>query len=290
MTYSIAVVCRKRGFTEIRQKQGWFSYPVPDFEWGFFPAEDDQVICRDQFANAGYDLIFWEDWVRCTWVGDAPIPIYAAIVDSNTSPRRRKLYRERVQDADVLLIDQDKLSSFNGLKKPTFRWQYAVNENVFTPHPKTVDAGYHVAKTDARGALGQVLRQHSQDTGYSLTMGGGMTISQYAARLGAARIIVHKPTFKQCRSHRYFDALASGACLLTERVWSVNEDAFLPGVHFAEWSSEDDLCEQINELLTTGLWQRIADAGRDHVLRFHTWQTRAQELIGIIERVQGVET
>lgn len=283
--YNVAVVCRKKAFEQTRRKLGWWSYPVPDLEWSFYPVEDGQVVNKNKLANLGHDLIVWEDWCWNDWVGDAPLPIYAVIVDSNTSPRRGKVYHERAKQADVLLVDQDKLSRFNSTKKLTFRWQYAVNEFVFAPRQKTVDVGYHVAKTPARGALGQSLRAYCLDAGHSLTMGGGLTIDQLANRYGAARVVVHKSTFPQCRSHRFFDALASGACLITDRVWTVSEDRFLPGTHFVEWSSEDDLQAQITALLETGMWARYAEAGYNHVLGFHTWATRARELVSIIEGI-----
>jgi hypothetical protein len=280
---NVAVVCRKKAFDETRRKIGWFSYPVPDLEWTFYPVEDDLPVNKNKLADKGHDVIFWEDWVWNTWVGDASIPIYAAIVDSNTSPRRRKRYVERAKLADVLLIDQDKLTPFGKTGKKAFRWQYAVNEFVFAPRQKTVDVGYHVARTPARAALGPVIKQHCAMMQHSLTMGGGKTIDQYANLIGSARIVVHKATHEQCRSHRFFDALASGSCLLTERVWTVNEDQFHPGSHYAEWSDPDHLQKQITDLLQSGQWSQIAEAGRAHVIRLHTWRTRAEQLHKIIE-------
>jgi len=279
---NVAVVCRKKGFDETRLKMGWWSYPVPDFEWAFYPLEDGQAIDKNKLAQKGHDVIFWEDWVWNDFVGDAPIPIYAAIVDSNTSGRRKKRYEGRAKQADVLLIDQDKLTHFGKTGRPTFRWQYAVNEHVFAPQQKTIDVGYHVVRTPGRSALTEPIRTLCRENGYSLTDGGGMTITQYANRIGSARIVVHKATREQCRSHRFFDALSSASCLLTDRVWGVNEDRFMAGSHFVEWQSAADLQTQIVDLLETGRWQQIADAGRAHIMLHHTWRTRAAQLKGII--------
>jgi len=283
MTYKVAVVCRKKGFDETRKKLGWWSYPVPDFEWAFFPVEEKQIVNKNKFADRGFDLIFWEDWALNTWEGENAIPIYAAIVDSNTSAKRRKSYTARAMQSDVLLIDQDKLTPFGKTGRPAFRWQYAVNEHVFAPRQKTVNVGYHVVHTDGRAALTNPIRQHCRMMGYSLTDGGNFTIDQYANFIGSAQIVVHKSTREQCRSHRFFDALASGACLLTDRVWAVQEDRFLPGTHFVEWTNVNHLQSRITELLESGQWEVIANAGREHVLRFHTWRTRAEQLKGIIE-------
>jgi len=281
--YKVAVVCRSKAFEETRKKIGWWSYPVPDFEWQFFPVEEKQVVNKNKFADRGFDLIFWEDWAQNTWEGDKAIPIYAAIVDSNTSAKRRKKYTERAMQSDVLLIDQDKLTPFGKTGRPAFRWQYAVNEHQFAPRQKTIDVGYHVAFTEARAALTDPIRQHCRMMGYSLSDGGGNTIDRYANLIGSARIVVHMGTREQCRSHRFFDALASGSCLLTDPVWSVQEDRFVPWKHFVEWTNVNHLQSRITELLESGQWEVIANAGREHVLRYHTWRTRAAQLKGIIE-------
>lgn len=283
MTYKVAVVCRKKAFEETRKKLGWWSYPVPDFEWTFFPVEEKQVVNKNKFADRGFDLIFWEDWALNRWVGDSTIPIYAAIVDSNTSAKRRKSYTARAKQSDVLLIDQDKLTPFGVTGRPTFRWQYAVNEYQFMPRQKTVDVGYHVTFTKERAALTAPIRNHCRLMRYSLSDGGNHPIDRYANFIGSARIVVHKSTREQCRSHRFFDALASGSCLLTDRVWAVTEDKFKPGKHFVEWTDVDHLQKQITHLLESGQWDVIANAGRAHVLMHHTWRTRAEQLLKIIE-------
>ena len=283
MTYKVAVVCRKKGFEATRKKVGWWSYPVPDFEWKFFPVEEKQVVNKNKFADRGFDFIFWEDWVFNSWEGNKAIPIYAAIVDSNTSARRRKKYVARAKQSDVLLIDQDKLTPFGETGRPAFRWQYAVNEHQFAPRQKEVDVGYHVVFTKGRAALSEPIRNHCRMMGYSLSEGGNHSIDRYTNLIGSARIVVHKSTREQCRSHRFFDALASGSCLLTDRVWAVQEDKFKPGKHFAEWEDADHLLKEITRLLESGQWEVIANAGRAHVLTHHTWRTRAEQLKGIIE-------
>lgn len=281
---NVAVVCRAKSFAETRRKQGWWSYPVPDLEWTCYPVQDGERLTRADFERQGHDLVVWEDWCWPIWEGRSGIPIYAVVVDSNTSSRRRKLYLERAKAADVLLIDQDRLDVFGKLGKPVFRWQYAVNEQVFAPSQKQIDVAYHVARTDERAALAEPLAAFCREREYSLTMGGGMTIDQYAARLAAARICVHKATWPQCRSHRFFDALAAGCCLLTDPVQPVAEDGFIPGRHFMEWDGLADLTRQVALLLDSGQWNVIAQAGQGWVLRHHTWRTRASELMTIIER------
>lgn len=287
MDINVAVVCRAKMYAETRRKLGWWSYPVPDLNWTFYPVADGETINKNKLAKAGHDLIVWEDWCWPTWDGTSAIPIYAVMVDSNTSPRRRKLYLERAQSADVLLVDQDRLTPFRVTGRPIYRWQYAVNEQVFAPQPKDIDVAYHVEHTPERATLHGPLVSFCRERGLSLTTGGGLTIDQYAVRLGSARIVVHKATHEQCRSHRFFDALASGACLLSDRVWTVPEDGFVPGQHFSWWETPGDLFSRLEHLLTTGRWQPIALAGQAFVLARHTWRTRAAELVMITGERQG---
>jgi len=281
---SVAVVCRAKGFDETRLKLGWWSHGVPDLDWAFYPAIDGQVINKDRLAAQGHDLIVWEDWVWNTWEGTSSIPIYAVMVDSNTSPRRRRNYIARAKQADVILVDQDHLKTFRGMGKPVYRWSYGVNPAVFRAQDKTVDVAYHVQHTDDRSKLHDYLRGWTQNNSqWRVTMGGNMTIAQYAVRIGQARIVVHKRTHEQCRSHRFFDALAAGCCLLTDRGWSVNEDGFRPGHHFLEWNDYRDLTEMIERLLETNEWTKYANVGQAFVLSRHTWAHRAAEFIRIVE-------
>jgi glycosyltransferase involved in cell wall biosynthesis len=280
---NVAIVCRAKSFEETRRKLGWWAYPVHGLDWTFYPTADEEIVNKDTLAKAGHDLIVWEDWCIPVWTGSSAIPVYAVIVDSNTSPRRRKNYIERAKQADVLLIDQDRLSAFEPWGRRVYRWQYAVNEHLFSPRSKEIDVAYHVGRTDERTVLHDPLVAYCRAQGYAFTTGGGLTIDQYANRLNSARIVVHKSTHEQCRSHRFFDALASGACLLTDRVWAVPEDGLIAGKHFIEWFNPVDMHEKITDLLATGSWNQIAQAGHGFVMARHTWRTRAAELVQIIE-------
>lgn len=278
-----AVVCRLKGFDELRQKLGWWSYDVPDLTWDFIPVDDGDVVDKDDLARE-HDLIIWEDWCWPTWKGISCIPVYAVMVDSNTSARRRKMYQGRAKQATALLVDQDDLATFEGASIPAYRWSYGVNEQVFAPRQKEVDVAYHVVATPERGALQDYLQAWLKDhPTISASFGDNLTIDQYAARLGTARIAVHKRTHPQCRSHRYFDALASGCCLLAERGQDVVEDGFIPGRHYLEWTSPTELVGQIADLLESGRWWSIAEAGRAFVLARHTWAHRAAQLVRILE-------
>lgn len=280
---NLAIVCRAKAFADTRMKLGWWSYPVPHLEWTFYPCADGDVVSLDDLARQ-HDAVIYEDWVWIQWEGRRTIPVLAVMVDSNTSDRRRERYRERARQADVLLVDQDDLWAFSGLGRPVYRWSYGVNEQVFFPRPKRTDVAYHVARTAERGALGTWLDRFMATRSYSYAAGGGMPCEVYAQRIGQARLLVHKSSAPQCRSHRFFDALASGCCLLTDPIQQVVEDGFVPGAHFVEYASHEALGQHLDTLMISGAWQAIADAGYAFVLAHHTWAHRAAALVSILQK------
>ena len=52
-----------------------------------------------------------------------------------------------------------------------------------------------------------------------------------------------------------------------------------------EWATLGELATQIEHLLRTGLWETIAQEGRQFVLENHTWKHRASEFISIVEEL-----
>jgi hypothetical protein len=281
----IAVICRQKGHAELRQKVGWWSYPVPDLKWTLLPQAAEFAVNTAALQEVGFDAIVHEDWVRGDLVGHH-LPTFYSVVDSNTSERRRDQYRAYAQGlpADVILLDQDEPALWTDLGRRVHRWQYAVNEHRFRPLVKTVDVACHLAPTEARRELGGRLAAFGQQRPYLMALAHSLPSGEYADALGRAKIVVHLPTHPQCRTHRVFDALAAGCCLLTAPLPCISGDGFIPGQHYHEWHDWTELATLIDHLLVTGGWQDIAAAGRAFVLRHHTWQTRAAELAAIMRK------
>lgn len=279
----VAVICRQKGHAELRAKLGWWSYPVPEFRWLLCPQSDGFAINTADLQLAGCHVIVHEDWVRGELVGHH-LPCFYSVVDSNTSARRLEQYRAYAhRQADVVLLDQDDPAQWAGLDLSVHHWPYAVNETVFKPGPKTVDVACHVERTPARQALVGRLAEWGQHQPYHIALSNGLSSADYAAALGRAKIVVHLSTHPPCRSHRVFDALAAGACLLTSPLPDTG-DGFRPGTHYLEWHDFAELTHLIDDLLTTGAWQMTAEQGRAFVLERHTWRIRATELNAIMRR------
>ncbi len=285
MTSLCAIVLRRaKDAADGWRKHGWWSYSVPGLEWAVLPVERGQEVSLSWLEEQA-DFIVIEDWAWPNLVGQTEKPLLYVVVDSNTSTRRLAVYQQYAAHirARVILVDQDELKNFCQIG-PSYRWAYAVNEMVFHPLDKTVDVAYHCARTPERSALGDYLACWMKDRPYIYTTGCNFSIAVYAALLGRAKICVHLGTHPQCRSHRLFDALASGCCLLTSPLPYIDGDGLCPGVHYEVFHSPGELTDKIAVLLSTGHWQEIAERGREYVLAHHTWTTRAEELKAILAK------
>ena len=279
-----AVILRGRDLHSRRlPKTGWWTYPVDGFEWTLYGADDGSVYYREKLAALGHDVIIYEDWQWSAVIGTG-IPLVYVIVDSNTSEKRHQRYRRHARGlgVDLILLDQDKPKRFRDIA-PALHWGYGVNERVWSePETKPVDVAYHVARTEERGALGRWLREFMAERPYVFTMGGGLEMETYIRSIRNAKVVIHTPTALQCRTHRIFDTLASGGCLLSSVLPTISGDGFEPGKHYVQWRDRDMLGRQIIDLLETGNWKHIAKQGKEFVLGHHTWAHRAAELHTIL--------
>lgn len=286
---NVAVILRGSDMRERRLlKTGWWTYEVPEFTWTLYPAKDIDVFYRDQLAQRGHQAIIYEDWQWSGVIGPPVIPLVYVIVDSNTSEKRLIWYRKNAagQGSDLILLDQDNPKRFRDIA-PARRWAYGVNEQVwYPPETKSIDVGYFCVTTPERAALARWLdgfaKEHPE---YVMRRSSQLDMPQYIEVVRQSKLVIHLPTEPQCRTHRVFDVLASGGCLLTAPWATISGDDFEPGTHYVEWRDYDELGAQIVHLLETGEWQQIARQGREHVLSHHTWAHRARELRTILGEV-----
>jgi hypothetical protein len=272
---NVALVYRSRSPEDgaaMRLKIGLWSYPVPEFTWTGYGVANGFTLDRGKLK--GHDLIFLEDWVHGEFTGDGP-PVAYWIVESNSSPRREANYHAYAERANLVLLDQDRL---DGWPVPAHRLAYAVNEHVFRPLEKTIDVAYHVQKTPERDEVGKWLADFCKARGYSYAS-GWLPVREYAESMGRARVVVHYDHRPQCRSHRVFDALACGACLVTSPLPEIDGDGFKLSEHYLEWHNQDELGRLIDWSLKN---RETAMRGYHKVLTCHTWATRAKQLWAIL--------
>jgi hypothetical protein len=82
---------------------------------------------------------------------------------------------------------------------------------------------------------------------------------------------------------RVFEALASGALLVTDRIPNGQTELFKPGVHLVEYSTDAELLEVVTYYLEHEEERmRIAQAGRELALAQHTYQQRIQFILDTV--------
>ena len=269
---------------------GHWSYPVPEFTWDVYPLPRRFELDLDQFVG-DYDLVFHEDTKAWgSFVGDrSRLPVVYMVRDSTLSEDH---YRVRVQQAreqaDLILVDWDRLERFEGLGVPVRRLSHCVNERLFRDYgePKIIDVAFHMAckGCPGRAELRDWLREFCAARGYSYAA-GIMIGEEYPKALSRAKIVVNLERTPDTRAHRVFDALACRTCLLTSPEPEVSGEVRQAGLHYVEWRTYEELGEQIDVLLKTGAWENYARHGYWLVHQHHTWWIRAGELRKILLEV-----
>lgn len=290
----IAVVYKNRNINERENRAvGWWSYPTPEFEFDFFPAVP--MMGTGDFQD--YDLILHEDTCKThTWVRSPHGPPLAYLdIDSTLSPNHHQARLNLARQADLVLVDHELLDRFKPTKKPVRRLNYCVNDRVFRPSEvRSIDVCFHCGSGESRGLPGGRERNEirAQLGEYCAARGlayvsGGVGLEEYAAHMGAARVVVNWPRTPTNRPHRVFDAMASGAALLTGPLPPVDGDHREAGMHYREFGTQAEMLAALDELLVGG-WKGYGLAGYALVAGYHTWAIRAQELRQILAEELGL--
>lgn len=88
-------------------------------------------------------------------------------------------------------------------------------------------------------------------------------------------------------SLRFAEAMAAGALFITLLPSEIGQLGFQEGVHFVGVRSEAEIMERVRYYLDHPEDRRqIAEAGREKVLRGHTYDRRAEQLLSILDRNQ----
>jgi len=278
------IVKNRPGSVErLRRQCGYFSYDVPEFVWTHMTPGKKFRLNMKALRKQGFDLIFHEDggnWGE--YVGD-DVPVVYYSVDSTLSDAHYIQRAEQGRKADLILVDHDRLERFAG-GPPVRRWSYCVNDKLFYAGEKRIDVGYHCNSSGVpdgpRAQLRAWLVEHCAANGYSLST-GHLSVEQYAAALGRARVVVNLPQAAGNRPHRVLDAMAAGAALLTAPLPDVSGEDSRTGVHYAEWQDTSDLAQHLKSLIAYQRWSDYAEAGALWMQQ-HTWAVRAQELRAIV--------
>lgn len=263
---------------------GYWSYPVPEFEWHHFPVSKKFRLDRGTFVD--FDLIVLEDGKLHGEVTGTGPPVAYVIGDSTLSDEHYRVRRELARQCDLLLVDWDCLSRFTDLGVPVRRFSYCVNQRLMRDYGmgKDIDVGSFQSATKERRELEAWLRERGTAHGYCFEA-GVYPGQAYAMMMTRTKIIVNLNRNPATRSHRVFDAMACRACVLTSPLPDVSGEERRAGTHYLEYdlTDLDALGDCVDWLLGTGQWETFAGNGYMLVREQHTWQVRASELRQLVE-------
>lgn len=275
------------------RNMGYWSYAVPEFTWDHFYLGDPFVESRSRFND--YDLIFIEDGGNYgEFTGDGP-PVAYLVIDSTLSDAHYHARLAQAAKSDLILVDHDRLNRFNSSGKPVRRLAYCVNDQVFKPFEKTQDISFHCSSGGSKGHPGAdertQLRQYLHDLAQEhrwTYRSGVLGLLDYAESMGRSRVVVNWPRTPTNRPHRVFDAMASGACVVSGLLPNIAEDKRIASKHLVEFEEFSQLRKLLHELLELGWWEPIARSGRELVMGNHTWSVRAKELRTMLSKELGI--
>lgn len=281
----VALVVKASNSTVHREDRnmGYWSYPVPDFEWKHF-----MFGGRRAYANEmnDYDFIFQED-SGPRYLKGCNRPIVYLAIDSTLSDDHLKSRLERAQQADLILVDMDDLSRFQHLGAPVRRLNYCVNDRVFKDYgeEKTIDVSFHCAGngTDSeRYKVRQMLGTYCKKRGLKYTS-GILPLPEYARAMAKSKIVVNWPRTPANRPHRVFDAMACGACLVSGPLPEVDGDERVPNRDYVEVEKVREIPDVIDYLLSSGDWREFGQWGQRLIKKYHTWSNRSKQLRNILQ-------
>lgn len=269
------------------RNMGYFSYPVPEFEWEHFTPGKRFSLARSTFKN--FDLIIHEDApLEANWHG-AGIPLIFLDIDSTLSIEHFRQRFNQAKQADLILVDHDDLKLFKQTGKPVVRLSYCVNDKVFYPKEaaKSLDLVYHCSNGfeggDKRREVRQILSNYAK-ANFLQFRSGAIALDQYADNFRSALVAVNQSRNSSNRPHRILDVLASQTCLLTSDFAYVAHDGLQEQQHYLKFCDESDLILKLDYLFNNrDVINRLANSGYNLINQNHTWAIRAKELREIIQ-------
>lgn len=267
---------------------GYWSYPVPDFEWQHFVFNG-----RKAYANEmnDFDVIIQED-AGPVHYGNLKKPLVFVAIDGTLSQDHLDTRLKRAAQADLILVDHDRLENYQSLGIPVRRWNYCVNDHLMKDYgePKSIDVSFHCAGNGhpERKRVREMLSNFCRISGLTFES-GILPLPEYARAMACSKIVVNWPRTPANRPHRVFDAMACGACLVTGPFpQRIPGDEMVEGRDYVEVKRTEDLPMICEWLLESGKWQEFGKWGKRLIAKYHTWSIRARQLRVILQEELGL--
>lgn len=242
-------------------------------------------------VNGGYDLyVKVDDGMKQTQWNPALHPSYYYCIDTHIETDWRiKLARDGMFDTVSYVHSQgqsvewgrkdpfwlpvgcDPLIHFNGLQKKEYDGCFIGN--------------FH------NGLAGP--RIEMLDTFFKACPGpiffGNRTFREMTDKYAKSRLVFNR-SINGDMNMRAYEAMCSGSCLVTDRVPDLDKLGFIDGVHYAGYSSKEELESIVKDLLANEeKRESIARQGRAESVKSHTYAIRMGEILKRLPKTQEKE-
>lgn len=285
----VAVIVKDRPGTRERERRnmGMFSYAVNEFTWDFIAPGKGTTISTRALKALGFDLIFHEDGGAWAEYSGRAIPVVFYSIDSTLTEEYHYTPRfAQACKADLVLVDHDRLERFEQTGHPVRRLLYCVNEKLFYPREKTLDVDFQCSGTPERARLRVQLSELCKAHGWSYKSGVA-PLEDYAAAMGAAKVVIVLPRTPRNRPHRVYDAIACGAAVLSALLPEVSEENLHPLQDYGVFDDSAVLASDLSMMLHAH-YQELIPATSQSFIQQHTWSTRAGELRALLSKELGI--
>lgn len=230
-------------------------------------------------SHIGYDLYFkCDDGVYSEWPKELHPSVYQVIDTHLDTDWRLKL--EEKAGFDLVSVAQK-----TGVELP---WK--ANRVMWGPLGCDVDS-HSVGNREKKYDLAVIMNFHSQYASeriehvHSLMEAvpnffyGSRMFEEMAEKFSESRLVFNKSLNKDINM-RVFEAMCSGSCLLTDRIDEMNELGLKDGIHYAGYSTKEEMCEVAKGLLKDEVRREaISKAGHLESIRNHTYTVRAEKIL-----------
>lgn len=112
---------------------------------------------------------------------------------------------------------------------------------------------------------------------------GNRTFKDMAEKYGKSKLVFNR-SINGDANMRVFESMCSGSCLVTDRVPDLDKLGFKDRIHYAGYSSKEEISYLVKELLSNDeMREGIARRGREEVLKNHTYTHRIKKLLDYLK-------
>jgi hypothetical protein len=247
--------------------------------------------------GSGLDALLFVDSPGPFWpvgLDELVCPSAAYLIDTHQDLGLRLAYAPFFDE--IFVAQHDDVESIRDAGYPQAQWLPLAAEPTFTRDPsqhRPLDVAF-VGKLGEPGTFRHRVLATIASTFTTNDIGRRYTPAEMCDLYGQAKIVINVSIGRDVNM-RVFEAIISGALLVTDRVENGLDELFAENQHYVGYSSAEEACAVIARYLHDGLARtHIAADGQQHALAHHTylhrWRTIRDRLTAPGHAVRSLAT